>query len=148
MTTSKIAFPDGFVWGSATSGYQTEGPNHHADIWAEESAANSPYTDPSGQAIEHYARFESDIALLASLGLKAYRFSVEWSRVEPREGEFDEGELAHYRAVAEACHAHGLVPMMTLHHFVSPKWLMALGGWKGTRTPALFGRYADRKSVV
>lgn len=137
-------FPEGFLWGAATAAHQVEGGNDNCDTWAEEWAEGSPYVDKSGDAIDHYHRFRDDIALLASLGLKAYRFSVEWARVEPREGEFSAEALAHYRAVVDACVEHGLEPVITLHHFTSPKWLMPLGGWRGERTPALFARYVER----
>jgi len=137
-------FPDGFLWGAATSAHQVEGHNTNCCSWVEEQAEGSPYVDRSGDAIDHFHRFREDIALLASLGLTSYRFSVEWARVEPREGEFDEAAIAHYRAMVDACVAHGLAPLVTLQHFTSPRWLMALGGWKGERTPALFARYAER----
>ena len=137
-------FPAGFLWGAATSAHQVEGHNHNCDSWVEEEAEGSPYVDRSGAAIEHYQRFREDIALMASLGLTAYRFSVEWARIEPQEGEFSEEALAHYRAVVDACVEHGLEPVVTLVHFTSPRWLMALGGWKGKRTPELFARYAAR----
>lgn len=137
-------FPEGFLWGTATAAHQIEGGNDGCDTWAEEWAEGSPYADKSGDAIAHYRLFREDIALLASLGLKAYRFSIEWARVEPREGEFSEDALAHYREVVDACVEHGLEPLVTLHHFTSPKWLMPLGGWKGERTPALFARYVER----
>lgn len=91
------SFPAGFLWGAATAAHQVEGHNDNSDTWAEEHALGSPYADQSGEAIDHYRRYASDIALLASLGLKSYRFSVEWARVEPREGEFDAAALAHYR---------------------------------------------------
>lgn len=137
-------FPEGFLWGAATAAHQVEGGNDNCDTWAEEWAEGSPYVDKSGDAIDHYHRFRDDIALIASLGLKAYRFSVEWARVEPREGEFSAEALAHYRAVVDACVEHGLEPVVTLHHFTSPKWLMALGGWRGERTPTLFARYVEQ----
>lgn len=139
-----IQFPPDFLWGAATAAHQVEGHNSNCDTWAEEWADGSPYADKSASAIEHYTRFEADIALLASLGLKSYRFSVEWARVEPREGEFDAAALAHYRAVVDACRAHGLQPLVTLHHFTSPQWLMALGGWRDARTPGLFARYVEQ----
>ncbi len=134
-------FPANFLWGVATAAHQVEGHNDNCDTWAEEMAEGSPYVDKSGDAIDHYRLFREDIALIASLGFKCYRFSVEWARVEPTEGSFNAEALAHYRAVVDACVEHGLEPLVTLHHFTSPKWLMALGGWRGARTPELFARY-------
>lgn len=142
MTTP--TFPAGFFWGAATAAHQVEGHNDRCDCWIEEQVPGSPYADHSGAAIEHYTRFREDIALLASLGLNAYRFSVEWARVEPREGEFSDEALAHYREMVDTCTAHGLEPLVTLHHFTTPQWLMAHGGWNGDRTPALFARYVER----
>lgn len=138
------AFPPGFLWGTATAAHQVEGHNIHCETWAEEWAEGSPYADRSGEAVDHYRRFRDDIALMASLGLGSYRFSIEWARIEPREGEFDDAALAHYAEVVQACVAHGLEPVVTLHHFTSPQWLMPLGGWRGARTPALFARYVER----
>ena len=141
---SSLNFPQGFLWGAATAAHQVEGHNDNCDTWAEEQAEGSPYADPSADAIDHYKRFAEDIALIASLGLKAYRFSVEWARIEPSEGVFDAEALAHYRQVVDACVANGLEPVVTLHHFTSPKWLMPLGGWKGKHTAALFARYVEQ----
>ncbi len=137
------SFPADFLWGTATSAHQTEGDNTNADFWVEEHVEGSPYVERSGDAIDHFRRYRDDIALLAGLGLKSYRFSIEWARVEPREGEFSEQALAHYRDVVDTCLAHGLEPFVTLHHFSSPRWLMGLGGWHGERTPALFARYVE-----
>jgi beta-glucosidase/6-phospho-beta-glucosidase/beta-galactosidase/imidazolonepropionase-like amidohydrolase len=142
--TQARTFPTGFTWAAATAAHQVEGNNSNCETWAEEHAAGSPYVDKSGDAIDHYNRYAEDIALVASLGLKAYRFSVEWARVEPVEGTFDAAALAHYRSVVDSCVKHGLEPLVTLHHFTSPKWLMALGGWKGARTPELFARYVEQ----
>ena len=138
------SFPPGFLWGVSTSAHQTEGRNSNSDIWAEEHAEGSPYIDRSGDAIDHWNRWREDVALVASLGVNAYRFSVEWARVEPEPGRFDAAAIAHYRALAEACVAHGMEPVVTLHHFSSPRWLMAKGGWRGSATPELFARYAGR----
>ena len=137
------SFPHDFLWGSATSAHQTEGNNTNADFWLEEHVAGSPYVDASGDAIDHFRRYKDDIALLAGLGFRSYRFSVEWARVEPRDGEFSADALAHYRDVADTCLAHGMEPVVTLHHFSSPQWLLGLGGWHGERTPALFARYVE-----
>ncbi|MEN9893945.1 MAG: hypothetical protein RLY78_4240 [Pseudomonadota bacterium] len=137
-------FPPQFLWGVATAAHQVEGHNRNSDTWAEELAEGSPYAEPSGASIEHYARYAEDIALIASLGFNTYRFSVEWARIEPEEGRFDADALAHYRAMAECCRAHGMEPVVTLHHFTSPQWLMGLGGWKSERTPELFARYVEQ----
>jgi hypothetical protein len=82
------SFPDGFLLGAATAGHQVEGGNVNSDIWEMEWAKPSMFTEPSGDACDHYHRYPEDVATLASLGVNAYRFSVEWSRVEPEEGYF------------------------------------------------------------
>ncbi len=94
--------------------------------------------------MDHYHRYREDIALIAGLGFTTYRFSLEWARIEPAEGQFSEAELDHYRRVLEACHEHGLTPVVTFHHFTSPLWLLRAGGWEDPRTPELFARYCDR----
>lgn len=136
-------FPNGFIWGAATAAHQVEGDNDNSDIWVEESVPGSPYKEPSGTAIDHWNRFKDDISLLASLGLKAYRFSIEWARIEPEPGVWSEAALAHYVEVCDTCHQHGLEPIVTLHHFSSPKWLTRFGGWRGSETPRLFERYVE-----
>jgi len=139
----KTQFPDRFMWGSATAAHQVEGNNLNCDVWAEEHAEGSPYKDKSGDAIDHYHRYREDIALLAGLGLNTYRFSIEWARVEPEPGHYSKAVLAHYRDVLEACHEHGITPVVTLHHFTSPRWLMRFGGWASQETPDRFARYCE-----
>ncbi|MBB3113732.1 beta-glucosidase [Paenibacillus phyllosphaerae] len=138
-----FAFPQNFIIGSATAAYQVEGNNTNSDFWAEEQAEGSPYADKSGDAIDHYRLYREDIALMASLGLKAYRFSIEWARVEPAPGQYSKSELAHYRDVLLACYEYGLTPVVALHHFSSPQWLMRFGGWGGEETPARFAKYCE-----
>jgi beta-glucosidase len=139
-----LAFPDGFLWGVATAAHQVEGDNRNSDWWAWEHRPGSPVAEPSGTAVEHYARFESDIALLAGLGYTTYRFSVEWARVEPAEGHFEEDAVRHYRAVTEAVRDAGMTPIVTLNHFTLPAWLARRGGWIATAAPSLFARYCTR----
>ncbi len=108
------------------------------------SGPGSPYIESSGDACDHYHRYPDDIALLAALGFTLYRFSLEWSRIEPEEGAFSLAQLDHYRRMLACCHEHGLTPMVTFHHFSSPRWLAAAGGWEGTDTPARFARFCER----
>lgn len=139
-----LRFPDDFLWGAATAAHQVEGDNTNSDWWEWERRAGTPVAEPSGRACEHYTRYVDDIALLAGVGLNTYRYSVEWARIEPREGEFDVAALDHYRAMTEAVRAAGVTPMVTLHHFTLPKWLADRGGWTDRRAPELFARYCDR----
>ncbi|WP_406634583.1 glycoside hydrolase family 1 protein [Pseudarthrobacter quantipunctorum] len=143
MTTAS-PFPQDFLWGVASAGHQVEGNNVNSDTWFLEHLPGSMFSEPSGDAVDHYHRYREDIALIASLGFTSYRFSVEWARIEPEEGLFSTAELDHYRRMLKACHEHGLVPVVTFHHFTSPRWLLALGGWEGSRTAGLFARYCDR----
>ena len=141
---TELVFPPDFLWGAATSGHQVEGGNEHADWWDWEREPGTPVREPSGNAVEHYTRYASDLSLLASLGLNAYRFSVEWSRVEPEEGDFDLEAIAHYRDMVRKARARHLTPIVTLNHFTLPRWTALGGGWTSPRTPVLFERYARR----
>jgi beta-glucosidase len=137
-------FPDGFLWGAATAAHQVEGNNVNSDCWLLEHLPGTMFVEPSGDACDHYHRYPQDIAMLAELGLNTYRFSVEWARVEPEEGEFSAAVLDHYRRVLATCHEHGLTPVLTFHHFTSPRWLIAEGGWEEHRTADRFARYCER----
>ncbi|MBQ6248619.1 MAG: family 1 glycosylhydrolase [Oscillospiraceae bacterium] len=137
-----MAFPKGFFIGAATAAHQVEGNNIHSDYWAQELLPHTSFAEPSGLACDHYHRYEEDIALLARAGLNAYRFSIEWARIEPEEGKFDEAEIEHYRQVIACCKARGVEPIVTLHHFTSPAWLIRKGGWEAESTIEYFRRYA------
>ena len=82
--------------------------------------------------------------LLRRLGFNAYRFSLEWSRIEPEEGEFSSAALDHYRRMCDACRERGLAPIVTFHHFTTPRWLAARGGWTEPATADLFARFCAR----
>ena len=138
-----MAFPKGFMIGAATAAHQVEGNNIHSDYWAQEQLPHSSFTEPSGIACDHYNRYEEDIRLMAKAGLNAYRFSVEWARIEPEEGRFDEQEIEHYRAVIRCCRENGIEPIVTLLHFTSPVWLIKKGGWEAETTVEYFRRYAS-----
>jgi beta-glucosidase len=137
-------FPKGFLWGTATAAHQVEGGNWNNDWWAWEHDPASPCIEPSGDACDHYHRYREDVELLAELGFNMYRFSLEWSRIEPEDGEFSNAALAHYEAVVAACREAGLEPIVTLHHFTTPRWVAARGGWANPDSADLFARYAER----
>jgi beta-glucosidase len=137
-------FPEGFVWGTATAAHQVEGNNWNNDWWAWEHDPESPCTEPSGDACDHYHRFPDDLRLLRDLGFGAYRFSLEWSRIEPEDGEFSRVALDHYRRMCATCHELGLEPIVTFHHFTTPRWVAAQGGWTSPATVDLFARYVER----
>lgn len=136
-----MRFEKDFLIGAATAAHQVEGNNTNSDCWALEQMKNSSYAEPSLDAVDHYNRYEEDIRLMAAAGLNAYRFSIEWARIEPQEGVFDEKEIEHYRGVIRCCKGSGIEPIVTLHHFSSPKWLIGKGGWEADTTPADFARY-------
>jgi len=139
-----MKFPQGFLWGAATAAHQVEGGNINSDAWLLEHVEGTVYSEPSGDACDHYHRYREDIALLAGLGFNAYRFSIEWARIEPEEGEFSLAQLEHYRRMLAACHEHAVKPVVTLHHFTSPRWIAARGGWESADTALLFARYCER----
>lgn len=136
-------FAKGFLVGAATAAHQVEGNNIYSDYWAQEQLPHSSFAEPSGIACDHYNRYEEDIRLLAEAGLNAYRFSIEWARIEPEEGRFDDAEIEHYRQVIACCKANGVEPVVTLLHFTSPKWLIAKGGWEAESTVEDFRRYVS-----
>ena len=131
-----------FLIGAATAAHQVEGNNIHSDYWVMENIKHSDFAEPSGRAVDHYNRYEEDIKLLAEAGCNAYRFSIEWARIEPEEGRFDEKETEHYGKVIECCYANGITPVVTLMHFSSPAWLITRGGWASEKVVTYFERYA------
>jgi beta-glucosidase len=137
-------FPDGFLWGAATAGHQVEGGNVNADLWPLEWAPDSIFTEPSGDACDHYHRYGEDITTLRDLGLNSYRFSLEWARIEPEPGFFSRAALDHYRRVVGSCLEHGVTPVVTYNHFTLPRWMAGEGGWSNDRAPERFARFAAR----
>lgn len=136
-----MRFQQNFLIGAATAAHQVEGNNIHSDYWAQEHMAHTSFAEPSGDAVDHYNRYAEDIRLMARAGLNAYRFSIEWARIEPEEGVFDDREVEHYRNVIACCRENGIEPLVTLHHFTSPRWLISKGGWEAETTPGYFARY-------
>ena len=138
---TELSFPKHFLWGAATSAHQVEGHNTNNDWWAWEQAGR--VRQPSGLACDQYRRFREDFDIAQALGHNAHRFSIEWSRVEPREGEFDETATAHYRDLLSALRIRGIEPIVTLHHFTNPLWLAKQGGWANPRVVDCFTRYTQ-----
>lgn len=136
-----MTFEKGFLIGAATAAHQVEGGNIHSDYWAQEHMVHTDFLEPSGDAVDHYNRYNEDIRLMADAGLNAYRFSIEWARIEPQEGCFDKAQIDHYRKVIRCCRENGIEPIVTLLHFTSPKWLISKGGWESDETPGYFARY-------
>ena len=111
---SEKKFPEGFLWGAATASYQVEGEIENCD-WAQ--AARDGRVPACGVACNHYERYEEDFDIAKSLGHNAHRFSVEWARIEPVQGQFDEKAIEHYRKVLLALKARNITPFITLWHF-------------------------------
>jgi beta-glucosidase len=141
--THSLHFPPGFIWGAATAAHQIEGGNSNNDWWALEHAVSGPCIDVSGDAADSYNRFGEDIGLLADLGLTSYRFSLEWSRIVPAEGEYSRAQRDHYRRMVQACLDRGVLPHVTLQHFSLPLWLSQEGGWKAAQAVDSFRRYIE-----
>jgi beta-glucosidase len=136
--------PNDFLLGAATAAHQVEGNNTNSDFWAMEQVPGSMFKEPSLNCVDHYNRYKEDIDLLAGAGLNAYRFSIEWARIEPEKGSFDQKEIDHYRGMLEYCREKGVIPIVTMHHFSSPLWLIREGGWEAESTADYFARYCER----
>ncbi|MDR0849838.1 MAG: family 1 glycosylhydrolase [Propionibacteriaceae bacterium] len=134
-------FPDNFLWGASTSAHQIEGNNIASDWWHLEQAPGSFVSEPSGDACDSYHRWREDLALARDAGLTAYRFSIEWARIEPTPGRFSSAELAYYQEIVSTAIAYGLTPLVTLHHSTNPAWLATKGGWANPDASTLFARY-------
>ncbi|MCA9669421.1 MAG: glycoside hydrolase family 1 protein [Myxococcales bacterium] len=123
-----LRFPNGFRWGVATAAHQIEGGNTNNNWYQFETlpAFAGKVHDPSGQAGDSWRLYDVDAKLAQGLGVKDYRFSIEWSRVEPQRDQWDEAALQHYDEVIDSARARGLRPVITLHHFTDPIWVLEL----------------------
>jgi beta-glucosidase len=135
-----IKFPKDFLWGAATYAYQVEGSNVNSDWYPWEKKAGK---ERCGKACRHYGLYERDFNLAKNLHHNAHRFSIEWSRIEPKEGKFSRKELKHYTDVVLALRSRGIEPIATLHHFTNPVWFAKSGGWAQGRSVERFLRYCD-----
>jgi beta-glucosidase len=141
-------FPEDFLFGTATSAHQVEGGNTNSDWWEWEHTKGTPCVEPSADACDFYHRYPEDIALMAGLGMNAFRFGIEWARIEPEEGEFSSAAYDHYRRVLATCREHRIAPVVTFHHFTLPRWLQTQGGFLSDRYPGLFERYCERSAIA
>ncbi len=149
-----MSFSKEFIWGAASSAYQTEGFSRAdgggASIWDTFCSTSGKIADgDTGEmACDGYHRYQEDIGLLAGLGLSAYRFSVSWARVDPEgTGNWNERGLDYYERVVDACLAAGVAPWVTLYHWELPQAVEARGGWLSRDTPAAFARYAEHVAM-
>lgn len=136
------SFPFPFLWGTATSSHQVEGQNTANDWWTWEQAGL--LKEPSALACDHYHRYAADFDILQKLGHNSHRFSLEWSRFEPEEGQWNEEAFQHYEKVFEELARRNIEPIVTLHHFTNPEWFAKKGGWANPDTVRYFNRYVDR----
>jgi len=142
-----LRFPEGFLWGTATAAHQVEGNNIHNDWWASEQRPDwIADHQPSGLACDWWQRAEQDFDLAHSLGQNAHRLSIEWSRIEPRPGEWNHAAIDRYREMLQALRDREMEPMVTLLHFTLPNWFAHQGAWETPTSASLFARFV-RKAV-
>lgn len=150
-------FPKGFYWGAATASHQVEGNNHND--WSEWEKSESRIEEIkskgwdkkhgvdnyiSGMGADHYNRYKEDFILAKELGHNATRLSIEWSRIEPKEGKFNEKEIQHYKDVIKTLRKLGVEPFITLWHWPIPLWMKEKGGWESSEMPKYFVNYARK----
>lgn len=164
-------FPKRFLWGASTSAHQVEGGTHnqwsvweleHArslaarsqyhyqdlDKWDEiQSQARQPKNYVSAEASDHYVRYEDDFKLLSDMHMNAFRFSIEWSRVEPEEGAWNVAAIEHYKSYVKALKRRDIEPVVTLFHFTLPVWFAAMGGFEKRRNVRYFVRFAEKIAI-
>jgi beta-glucosidase len=136
---NKIHFPKGFLLGAAAASHQVEGQNTHSDWWYWEQQGRVP---KSGMSADHYNRFEEDFQIAHDIGLNAMRISISWPRIEPEEGKWDKDAVEHYRKVLKTMKKQGLTRVVTLWHWVMPKWFADKGGFEKKEGVEAFARYA------
>ena len=137
-----LRFPFSFAFGTATAATQIEGGCTSTDWWAfSHRLGRVAHGDTTDVACDHYNRVAEDIALQSRLGMNAHRLSVEWGRIEPERGRFDDDALEHYRREVRLLREAGIEPMVTLHHFSFPTWLAEVGGCTADELPAAFERF-------
>lgn len=146
MADVTLYFPKDFRWGCATSPYQTEGNSANSDWWAwEQGEDHIADGQKSGSACDWWGDgFATDVEWMTRLNNNAHRLGVEWSRIEPEEGKFDEAAIERYRVMLKSLRERGIEPMVTLHHFSNPVWVAERGGWESVDVLPLFDRYVTR----
>jgi beta-glucosidase len=138
-------FPADFKWGVATAAHQVEGENVNNDWWAwEQEEDRIKDNQKSGHACDWWKNAEADFDRAAEMGMNALRLSVAWSRVEPRPGNFDDAALERYAEMLQGLRDRNIEPMVTLHHFTNPRWLVERGGWEAAETISLFANFVRR----
>lgn len=168
LKVHSLPFPKEFLWGAATASHQTEGGNHNdwtewekdnakvlaansvkkfsqiSPVWSDiKNQAQDPKNYISGKAANHYQLYEKDLDIAKSLGLNAYRFSIEWSRIEPKEGQFDQKEINHYIKMVKAVRSRKMEPFITLWHWTMPLWVRDFGGPENEKFIYYFTRFCE-----
>jgi beta-glucosidase len=144
MAQATMFFPGDFLWGTATAAHQVEGNNTNNDWWQLEQQEGAIIDGSrSALAANWWQNAEADLDEAARLGTNAHRLSLEWSRIEPEPSVFDEGALGRYRQILEALHERGMQPMVTLHHFSNPLWLVEKGDFAADIVVDYFRRYTE-----
>jgi beta-glucosidase len=142
-TNALLQFPQHFLWGVSTAAHQVEGGNDNQ--WSDwEKAGHIRSHDSCGQACDWWNNTEVDFDLAQSLGINALRLSVEWSRIEPQENNFDTGALDRYREILKSLHKRGIQPSICLHHFSNPRWFEQTGAFLNPEAPKFFARFTRR----
>ena len=142
-------FSDDFIFGTAVASYQVEGGIYNNDWTHWENKVNTVCAEPCNEACKHYEYLEDDINLLEKLGIKAFRFSMEWSRIQPEENIFNEEEIEYYVEKAKQLLSKNITPIITFHHFTSPDWLAKYGYCASSKTAKARGdRYKGSGIVV
>jgi beta-glucosidase len=141
---TEFRFPKDFLWGVAISGHQTEGNNVNADWYLWEKQGKIEDGSVSGQACDFYRCYQQDIGLAKNLNLNAFRLGIEWSRIEPKRGEWDEKEIEHYRQVLLFLKKNNFKVFLTIWHFTLPQWFVQEGGWEDKRSIKYFCRFVEK----
>jgi beta-glucosidase len=148
INLDSISFPPTFLWGCADSAFQTEGSQVFdrtvQNSWTDyEIKSKRQLEDLVGKGCNRWDTFKEDISLIATLGMTAYRFSIEWSKIEPREGFFDQSVLDHYDTLIDEIISQGIKPFITLFHHTLPLWFAQRGGFEKKENIRYFVRYAN-----
>ena len=140
-------FPAGFLWGSSTAAHQIEGDNVHSNFWQKEQNGGIwsqwDLDSTSGKACNHYEMYKEDADMIAALGHQVYRMSIEWSRIEPTEGLWNEPAIKHYVELLELLNMKNIKVMVTLHHFTHPQWFEKLGEFNNRENCKYFFRFVE-----
>ena len=140
IDTTDLSFPEGFIWGTATAAHQIEG--NQSNNWTDFEERTGK--ERSGEACDHWNLWRDDFDLLSEMGVNSYRFSIEWSRLEPSPGEWNEKAMRTYSDMVDDLLGRGIRPMPTLHHFSHPSWWEEKGGFADERNLVDFLSYSER----